>query len=181
MTINAEEYRKSITEQITKVFASKNALSNPGLDKITINVGCGAGSQKRYETKDREAIAKYLEKITGQKAAMVASRKSIAGFKLRAGEVVGVRVTLRGVKMYDFLLKLIYVALPRTRDFRGISNVQVDKQGNYSLGIKSSSIFPEVGFDAEVAFGMQVNFVIKNIDPSQTSEFLKILKLPINE
>jgi large subunit ribosomal protein L5 len=179
MNLNTEEFVNQLKTSILTAFGKLNIMAYPKLSKISINVGCGAGSNKKYDTKDREAIAKYLEKITGQKAALVASNKSISGFKLRAGEVVGVKVTLRGRSMYDFLIKLIYVALPRTRDFRGLSAKHVDKSGNYSLGIRSSTIFPEVGFDAEVAFGMQVNFVFDNIKADQTETMIKLLKLPI--
>ena len=179
MNLNTEEFINQLKSSILESFGKLNPMAYPKLSKISINVGCGAGSNKKYDTKDREAIAKYLEKITGQKAALVASNKSISSFKLRAGEVVGVKVTLRGKSMYDFLLKLIYIALPRTRDFRGLSAKHVDKSGNYSLGIRSSTIFPEVGFDAEVSFGLQVNFVFHNTTVDQTEKLVKLLKLPI--
>ena len=107
MNLNTEEFINQLKSSILESFGKLNPMAYPKLSKISINVGCGAGSNKKYDTKDREAIAKYLEKITGQKAALVASNKSISSFKLRAGEVVGVKVTLRGKSMYDFLLKLI--------------------------------------------------------------------------
>jgi len=180
MNLNIKDFVDQLKSSIVETFGKDiNPMAYPSLSKISINVGCGTGSNKKYDSKDRDAIAKYLEKITGQKASLVASNKSISGFKLRAGEIVGVKVTLRGKKMYDFLVKLIYVALPRTRDFRGLSANHFDKSGNYSLGIKSSTIFPEVGFDADVNFGLQVNFVFKNIDSSQTETLVKLLKLPI--
>lgn len=180
MNLNSQDFINQITEAIKANFSNTgNVMAFPKLDKISINVGCGSGSNKKYDSKDREAIAKYLEKMTGQKASLVASKKSISGFKLRAGEVVGAKVTLRGKRMYDFLIKLIYIALPRTRDFRGLSAKKYDKSGNYSLGIKSSTIFPEVGFDAEVSFGLQINFVFKNVTANDTETMVKLLKLPI--
>ncbi len=179
MNLNTEEFIAQLKNSILQSFGDLNPMAFPKLDKISINVGCGAGANKKYDSKDREAIAKYLQLITGQKASMVASNKSVSGFKLRAGEIVGVKVTLRGKKMYDFLIKLVYVALPRTRDFRGLSAKHTDKSGNYSLGVKSTTIFPEVGFDAEVNFGLQVNFVFKNTSTSQTETLIKLLKLPI--
>ena len=179
MNLNTEEFINQLKAAIIESFGKLNPMGYPKLDKISINVGCGAGSNKKYDSKDRDAIAKYLQLITGQKASLVASNKSVSGFKLRAGEVVGAKVTLRGKKMYDFLVKLVYVSLPRTRDFRGLSAKHVDKSGNYSLGIRSSSIFPEVGFDAEVNFGLQVNFVFKNTTLKDTETLVKLLKLPI--
>jgi len=179
MNLNTEEFITQLKSSIIESFGDLNPMAFPKLDKISINVGCGAGANKKYDSKDREAIARYLQLITGQKASLVASNKSVSGFKLRAGEVVGVKVTLRGKKMYDFLIKFVYVALPRTRDFRGLSAKHTDRSGNYSLGIKSTSIFPEVGFDADVNFGMQINFIFKNIDISKTETLIKLLKLPI--
>jgi large subunit ribosomal protein L5 len=120
---------------------------------ISINVGVG-----KYESKEKQEIVNFLHKITGQKPKQVKSRKSISNFKLRKGEINGVVVTLRGKKMYDFLLSLVYLALPVTRDFRGLKKNSFDKNySSYSLGIPSTSIFPQVGFDAPVNFGMQIN------------------------
>jgi large subunit ribosomal protein L5 len=175
-----QEYTNNIDTEIVKQFPVDNKMALPKLKHISINVGCGTGAKKRYEQKDREVILKLLEKITGQKPTMVSSFKSIAGFKLRAGEIVGIKTTLRGKKMYEFLLRLIFISLPRTRDFRGLSPNHVDKHGNYSLGVKSAIIFPEVGFDSEVNFGMQVNLTFENLDPERSTDFIKILKLPIN-
>ena len=180
MTKTVNEYITEIQKSIDEQFLSENSMSKPSLEKISINVGCGAGAQKRYEQKDRELILKLLEKVTGQKPTMVASRKSISGFKLRAGDIVGIKVTLRGKKMYDFLFKFVFVSLPRTRDFRGISANHVDNHGNYSLGIKVATIFPEVGFDNDVNFGIQMNFTFKNLPPDRSADFVKLLKLPIS-
>lgn len=179
MTLTTDTYIAELKNQIKASFGDRNIHAYPELKQISINVGCGAGAQKRYESKDRDTIVKLLEMVTGQKPTMVASRKSIAGFKLRAGEMVGVKVTLRGKRMYDFLLRFVFISLPRTRDFRGLSSKFIDKQGNYSLGIKSTTIFPEIGFDVDISFGMQVNFVFKNVTTSESETFLKLLKLPI--
>lgn len=156
--LNSQTYYDSAHQSLTQDNPTVNQFALAGLDKICINVGVG-----KYEPKEKNDIAIYLQKLTGQKPKQVASRVSIAGFKLRKGEIVGLTVTLRGKRMYDFLLHLVYIALPRSRDFKGVKQQAFDKhQVCYSLGIENSSIFPTVGFDSSVSFGMQINLVFKS-------------------
>lgn len=158
-------------DQVNAVVASElsneitNSFALPKLDKVSINIG--ASKNRGYETKQHQEIAGYLQKITNQKPRFIQTRKSIANFKSRKGDIVGLNVTLRGKKMADFLIYLIYVALPRSRDFKGLKTTAFDQNfGTYSIGLPSCTIFPAVGFDASVQFGMQINLVFKNPDPA---------------
>ena len=137
-------YNTEIAPSLMKKFGYKSVMQIPKLDKVVINVGCG---ESKNNAKEIEAIVKDLGIITGQKAVICKARKSVANFKLREGENVGVKVTLRGAKMYEFLDRLFSVALPRVRDFRGISADAFDGRGNYSLGLKEQIIFPEIEYD----------------------------------
>lgn len=176
---------KTIKEKQTGAFSSlkekfgyKNALQAPRLVKVVIS--CGIGSVK--DKKKVELIADRLTKITGQKVATKGSKKSIAAFKVREGDPVGYQVTLRGHRMHSFLDKLINVALPRTRDFRGISRKSIDEMGNYTLGIKENTIFPETT-DEELkdVFGIGVTVVTTSNDKKQTEAFLEILGFPFKK
>jgi len=152
-----ELYNKEIVASLQKEYKYKSIMEVPKLEKIVINIGVGDGAQ---DSKYIEASLKDLEVITGQKPVVTKARKSIAGFKLRANQSIGVKVTLRGEKMYIFMEKLIKVALPRVRDFRGLSTKSFDGHGNYTLGIKEQLIFPEIEYDNIVKIrGMDVIFV----------------------
>jgi large subunit ribosomal protein L5 len=156
---------QSKTKLVDKLGDKINTFAYPNIKQVSINVGVG-----RLETKQVDDVAKQLEMLLGQKPKYVKTNKSIAGFKLRAGKIVGLQVTLRGQKMYDFILNLIYLALPRSRDFKGISGSNFDKtKKTYSIGIRSASIFPTIGFDNAQDFGMQVNITFKN---NQNNDFL---------
>lgn len=159
-------------------FGYTNVLEVPRLTKVVIS--CGIGSIK--DKKKIELIADRLTKITGQKVATKGSKKSIAAFKVREGDPVGYQVTLRGQRMYDFLDRLINIALPRTRDFRGISRKSVDEMGNYTLGIRENTIFPETT-DEELkdVFGLGVTVVTTSNDKKQTEKFLEILGFPFKK
>ena len=139
-----ELYNKEVVKSLMDEFKYASVMDVPKLDKIVINMGIGEGHD---DAKFIEAGIKDLETITGQKAVVTKARKSIAGFKLREGQKVGAKVTLRGENMYIFLEKLIKIALPRVRDFRGISSKSFDGFGNYTLGVKEQLIFPEIEFD----------------------------------
>jgi large subunit ribosomal protein L5 len=153
-----------------------NIFDLPKIDKISINIGVG-----KYENKDKALIAEYLEKIVCQKPKMVKSTKSISNFKLRAGDINGISVTLRGQKAFDFILMLVYVALPRIRDFKGLKTTAFDaNHAAYSLGIPSASIFPHIGFDAGINFGMQCNIVFKT-QSENNMMMLKALSFPFNK
>ena len=139
-----ERYTAEIAPALNKKFGYKSVMQIPKLSKIIVNVGCG---ESKNNAKEIEAIVKDLGIITGQKAVVCKARKSVANFKLREGESVGVKVTLRGEKMYEFLDRLFSVALPRVRDFRGISPNSFDGRGNYAFGLKEQLIFPEIEYD----------------------------------
>lgn len=149
-----KQYREKVVPALKEQFGFKNVLAVPNLQKIVLNVGVGAG------LKDKEYIATVknnLTRISGQKPVETIARKSISNFKIREGMVVGVKVTLRGQRMWDFVEKLVKVTLPRVRDFRGIPNTCFDKEGNYSLGFKECIAFPEIKQDeVERLHGLQV-------------------------
>lgn len=137
-------YKNTLEPQLTKEFSYKNPFEVPHLKKIVLNMGIGDG------VKDSKKIDLALEQLTiiaGQKAIITKAKKSIAGFKLREGMDIGVKVTLRGERMYEFLDRLITIALPRVRDFRGVSDKSFDGNGNYNLGIKEQIVFPEINYD----------------------------------
>lgn len=160
---------------LKEIFGFKNKLESPRLVKVVVSTGTGSIKDK----KKVELVADRLAKITGQKPAARLSKQSIATFKVRQGDPVGYQITLRGKRMYDFLDRLIHIALPRTKDFRGISFKGVDEMGNYTLGIKEHTIFPETG-DEELkdVFGMAVSVVTSGNKKEETKEFLKALGFP---
>ena len=152
-----ELYNKEIVPSLMKEFGYKSVMQVPRLEKIVINMGVGDAA---HDSKYIEAAIKDLEAITGQKAIKTTAKKSIAGFKLREGTVIGAKVTLRNENMYTFMEKLIKVALPRVRDFKGLSKNSFDGFGNYTLGIKEQLIFPEIEYDNVLKIrGMDVVFV----------------------
>uniref|UniRef100_A0A7C4R8J4 Large ribosomal subunit protein uL5 n=1 Tax=candidate division CPR3 bacterium TaxID=2268181 RepID=A0A7C4R8J4_UNCC3 len=175
-----EKYEKEIIPAMLKEFDLKNKMSIPAISKIAVNVGIG-----RIAAKDSNAINQVVQniaKITGQKPVVVKSKKSVAGFKLREGMPVGVSVTLRGRRMYEFLDKLISIALPRVRDFRGLNIKSFDNQGNYSVGIKEHTIFPEIEIESlEQVHGMQVNISLNKKDKKMGIALLKNFGFPFKE
>lgn len=155
-----------------------NKMQSPKIEKVVISSGVGSVKDK----KKLELIADRLSKITGQKPVRKGAKISIAAFKVRAGETVGMQVTLRGQRMYDFIDRLIHIALPRTKDFRGISSRGVDQMGNYTLGIKENTIFPECGDeDLRDVFGLSVTIVTNLKDPVKTKAFLTYLGFPFKK
>ncbi len=136
-----ERYKKEILPSLQKEFGIKNILATPKLQKVVLNVGVGRQTKEQAFI---DNVEKTLTKITGQKPVKTKARKSIASFKVREGQIIGLKVTLRGQRMYDFLEKLVSVSFPRIRDFRGISDKMVDKQGNMTIGFKEHTAFPEV-------------------------------------
>jgi large subunit ribosomal protein L5 len=156
----------------------KNPMQAPRLGKLVISTGIGSVKDK----KKIELIADRLMKISGQKPATRGAKKSIAAFKVRAGDPVGYQITLRGKRMTDFLDRLIHVALPRTKDFRGISRTAVDVMGNYTLGIKEHTIFPETSDeDLKDVFGFALTIVTTSQDKAQTIAFLEYLGMPFKK
>ncbi len=169
-------YKEKIISELMKEYEYKTVMQVPKLEKIVINMGVGEGAR---EEKFIEAALKDLETITGQKAVVTKARKSIAGFKLREGQTIGVKVTLRGEKMYYFMEKLIHIALPRVRDFRGISKTSFDGHGNYTLGIKEQLIFPEIEYDNILKIrGMDIVFVTTANTNKEAESLLKAFKMP---
>lgn len=169
-------YDEKIINSLKDEFKYSSIMQVPKLEKIVINMGCGDGAR---DHKFIEAALKDLETITGQKAVVTKARHSIAGFKLREGQAIGVKVTLRGEKMYEFMEKLIRVGLPRVRDFRGVSKTAFDGKGNYTLGIKEQLIFPEIEYDkVDKLRGMDIIFVTTAKTDEEGKELLKLLGMP---
>ena len=159
-------------------FGYKNKMQAPKIEKVVVSVG--VGSQK--DKKKIELIENRLSKITGQKPAARVAKKSIATFKVREGDLSGYQVTLRGPRMYDFLDRLVNVSIPRTKDFRGISRKGVDEMGNYTLGIKEHTIFPETADeDIKDIFGMSVIIVTNKKDTKETLTFLENIGFPFKK
>ena len=172
-------YNDEIKDSLMKKFNYSSIMEVPKLEKIVINMGVGDGA---HDSKFIEAAVHDLELIAGQKPVVTKARKSIAGFKLREGQSVGAKVTLRGEKMYIFMEKLIKVALPRVRDFRGISRTAFDGRGNYTLGIKEQSVFPEIDYDQILKLrGMDIVFVTTAKTNEEALELLSSFGMPFRK
>ena len=170
------QYKTEVAPSLMKKFGYKSVMQIPKLDKVVINVGCG---ESKNNAKEIEAIVKDLGIITGQKAVICKARKSVANFKLREGENVGVKVTLRGAKMYEFLDRLFSIALPRVRDFRGINPNSFDGRGNYAFGLKEQLIFPEIEYDkVDKIRGMDICICTTATTDEEAKELLKQLGAP---
>ena len=170
------KYKDEIVPLLMKDFGFKNVMQVPKLDRIVVNMGLGEAVQN---AKLIESAVEELSAITGRKPVVTRAKKSIAGFKLREGMPIGVMVTLRGVQMYDFLDRLISIALPRTRDFKGISPKAFDGRGNYTLGIREQIVFPEVNYDKiDSIKGMNVTLVTTAETDEQGRALLKSLGMP---
>ena len=171
-----EQYEQEVIPAMMKKFNYKSVMQVPKLDKIVINIGLG---DIKDDPKTLEGAIKDLSAITGQKPIVTKSKKAIAAFKLRAGANIGVKVTLRKGKMYDFAYKLFNVALPRVRDFRGLSKNSFDGKGNYSIGIKEQLIFPEIEYDkVDKLRGMDIIFVTTAKTDEEARELLTLLGMP---
>jgi len=176
MEILREQYEKEIIPAMMKKFNYKSVMEVPKLDKIVINIGLG---DVKDNPKSLENAMNDLTIITGQKPIVTKSKKAIAAFKLRAGVNIGCKVTLRQGKMYDFAFKLFNVALPRVRDFRGVSANSFDGRGNYSMGIKEQLIFPEIEYDKiDQLRGMDIIFVTTAKSDEEAKELLTLLGMP---
>ncbi len=175
-----EKYEKEIVPAMMADFGIKNKMAVPKVSKITVNVGVG-----RMVSKDGKIIDKVVDNIatiTGQRPYVAKSKKSIAAFKLREGMPVGVAVTLRGRRMYEFLDRLVNIALPRVRDFRGLSKGSFDGQGNYSIGVKEHVVFPEIVLEnLEAAHGLQINITLNKKNKEQGIALLKKFGFPFKE
>jgi large subunit ribosomal protein L5 len=171
-----EQYKQDITPKLMDKFAYKNIMQVPKVDKVIINVGVGEAIQN---PKALDGAVNDLTIITGQKPVITKAKKSIAGFKLREGMPIGCKVTLRGPRMYDFLNRLVNIVLPRVRDFRGVSPQAFDGRGNYSLGIKEQTIFPEIDYDKiDKIRGLEVIIVTTAKTDEEARELLKSMGMP---
>ena len=171
------KYVEDVKKAMVEKFGYKNDLTIPRLHKIVLNMGVGEAS---HNTKIGDVIQGQLTKIAGQKAVITKAQKSIASYKLREGMPVGAMVTLRGERMYDFLQKLICVVLPRIRDFRGISAKSFDGRGNYTLGLKEQTLFPEISFEeVDLVKGMNVSVITTAKTDEEARELLKLLGMPL--
>ncbi|HMN02891.1 MULTISPECIES: 50S ribosomal protein L5 [Geobacter] len=171
-----ELYHKEIVEQLTKDFGYTNVMQVPKIEKIVVNMGLGEAIQN---VKILDSAVEELAAITGQKSVITKAKKSIAGFKLRQGMPIGCMVTLRRGKMYEFLDRLINVALPRVRDFKGVSAKGFDGRGNYSLGVKEQLIFPEINYDKiDKIKGLNITIVTSAKTDEESRALLKHLGMP---
>lgn len=174
-----ELYRDEIIPKMIEKFNYKNPMQVPVIEKVVLNMGVGEAIQN---AKSLDGAVADLTMISGQKPVVTRARKSIAGFKLRQGMSIGCKVTLRGERMYDFLDKLINVALPRVRDFRGVSPNAFDGRGNYTLGIKEQLIFPEIDYDKiDKVRGLEVVIVTTARTDEEARELLRLMGMPFRE
>lgn len=174
-----EMYKSDVAPALMKKFAYKSPMQIPGLEKIVINVGCG---EARDNSKVLDAVVADITKITGQKALITKARKSVANFKVREGMPIGVKVTLRGERMWEFFDRLVNIALPRVRDFRGINPNAFDGRGNYALGIKEQLIFPEIEYDKiDKIRGMDIVICTTAKTDEEARELLTLMGAPFTK
>ena len=179
MTRLEKIYREKVVPVLQKEFNYSSSMQLPGIEKISLNIGLGAASQNNKLME--EAVAE-LTAIAGQKAVVTRAKKSIASFKLREGMPIGVKVTLRGDRMYEFLDRLFNVALPRVRDFRGVNPNSFDGRGNYNMGIREQLIFPEIDYDkVDKVRGMDICFVTTANTDEGAREFLTLMGAPFTK
>ena len=172
-------YQNELKEKLKQKFGLKNIFEVPKISKIVVNIGVGEAVS---DSKKINAALDDLASITGQKPVVTKAKKSIAGFKLRKGLSIGCKVTLRKNRMYEFLDRLIYIALPRVRDFKGLSSKSFDGNGNYSIGIKEQIIFPEIDYDKiDKVRGMDINIVTNTNNQDHALELLKGFNLPFKK
>lgn len=172
-------YKSEIVDAMVKKFGYKNIMEVPKLDKIVINMGVG---EAKDNSKVLETAVKELEIITGQKVVTTKAKNSVANFKIREGMPIGCKVTLRGEKMYEFLDRLVNLALPRVRDFRGVNSASFDGRGNYALGIKEQIIFPEIEYDKiDKVRGMDVIVVTTAKTDEEARELLRLFNMPFKK
>jgi large subunit ribosomal protein L5 len=171
-----DRYREEIVPALMEEFGYRNVMEVPRLQKIVVNVGLGEALQ---DVKALDAAARDIATITGQKPIITRARKSIASFKLREGNPIGVKVTLRGNRMYDFLDRMCNIALPRRRDFRGVSPDSFDGRGNYSLGFREQLVWPEIDYDSiDKIRGMEVTIVTTAKNDEEARRLLQLLGMP---
>jgi large subunit ribosomal protein L5 len=173
------QYRDTIKAAMKEEFSYKNDLMIPRLDKIVLNIGCGSEAVK--DSKKAKSAQEDLTKIAGQKALITTAKKSIAGFRVREDMPLGAKVTLRGDRMYEFLDRLITIAMPRIRDFRGVSGKSFDGRGNYAMGLKEHIVFPEIDFDkVDEVWGMDIVIATTARTDAEAKALLKHFNMPFN-
>jgi len=177
-----EYYKKNVIAQMKEKFGYKSPMAVPVLEKVVVNAGFGklVAQSKDKEDKIIEQIVKDLAIITGQKPVLTKAKKSISGFKLRQGKIIGAKVTLRKKRMYEFLSRLINIALPRQRDFQGIDLKSIDQRGNLTLGIKESTVFPEVVLEkSPMTFGLEIAINVKAKNRQEAIELYSLMGFPL--
>ena len=173
------QFKDSIKAAMKEEFGYKNDMQIPRLDKIVLNIGCGRAAVK--DSKKAKSAVEDLSTIAGQRAVMTTAKNSIAGFRVRDGMPMGAKVTLRGDRMYEFLDRLITIAMPRIRDFRGVSGKSFDGRGNYALGLKEHLVFPEINFDKiDENWGMDIVIATTAQTDAQAKALLKHFNMPFN-
>ncbi|MGR3453768.1 50S ribosomal protein L5 [Pseudooceanicola sp.] len=174
-----QQYRDTIKAALKEEFGYKNDMQIPRLDKIVLNIGCGAEAVK--DSKKAKSAQEDLTAIAGQRAVVTKAKKSIAGFRVREEMPLGAKVTLRGDRMYDFLDRLITVAMPRIRDFRGVSGKSFDGRGNYAMGMKEHIVFPEINFDkVDEVWGLDIIICTTAQTDAEAKSLLKHFNMPFN-
>jgi large subunit ribosomal protein L5 len=174
-----ERYHDEVVPDLEERFGIENPMRMPGLEKIVVNMGVG---EAVVNSRALDGAMEDLARITGQKAQLRRARKSIAGFKIREGMPVGARVTLRGERMWEFLDRFISIALPRVRDFRGVSPASFDGRGNYAIGLKEQIIFPEISYDSiDATRGLDVSIVTTTESDEEARELLRLLGMPFRQ
>ncbi|MBM1222042.1 50S ribosomal protein L5 [Ponticoccus sp. SC2-23] len=173
------EYHSKVRPALKEEFSYKNDMQIPRLDKIVLNIGCGAEAVR--DSKKAKSAQDDLSQIAGQRAVITKAKNSIAGFRVREDMPLGAKVTLRGDRMYEFLERLIYVAMPRIRDFRGVSGKSFDGRGNYATGIKEHIVFPEINFDkVDEVWGMDIVICTTAKTDAEAKALLKQFNMPFN-
>ncbi|WP_435312042.1 50S ribosomal protein L5 [Primorskyibacter sedentarius] len=173
------QFRETIKAALKEEFGYKNDMQIPALEKIVLNIGCGAEAVR--DSKKAKSAQEDLSAIAGQKAIVTKAKKSIAGFRVREEMPLGAKVTLRGDRMYDFLDRLITIAMPRVRDFRGVSGKSFDGRGNYATGLKEHIVFPEIDFDkVDETWGMDIVIVTTAKTDAEAKALLKHFNMPFN-
>lgn len=179
MTRLKEKYKKRIAPEMKKLFGYKNDLAVPKIEKVTVNIGAG---KVLDDPKFLEKATESVTLITGQKPLITRAKKSISGFKIKEGMAIGLKVTLRGKRMEEFIDKLINVALPRVRDFRGLSVKGFDRSGNYTVGLKEETIFPEIfGKKKDFVHGLEVTIVTTTKNKKEAKKILELLGFPFKK
>jgi len=174
-----ELYDTTIRGALKEEFGYKNAMQTPALDKIVLNIGCGRAAVK--DSKKAKSAVEDLSAIAGQQAVMTIAKNSIAGFRVREGMPMGAKVTLRGARMYEFMDRLITIAMPRIRDFRGVSGKSFDGRGNYAMGLKEHIVFPEIDFDkVDENWGMDIVIATTAKTDAEAKALLKAFNMPFN-